>query len=257
VSGSGAFFDPYIDGLLFLSNSTSSTAIKVDASGSTFFGYSFAQRGRIALTGSSDKFYCGILADQIDIAAQDLRVTGSGCTRPTRTNAPPTLVPSVVVGVAVDKTDVLPANQLIHTATVTNTGATRRAGVIGVENLGTAGVTVSGHARSRIPAAGDGSWHPLPGDVTITVRRTPSAASPIRPARSGRRHDGPARVLASWLRGRGPPDGRAGRVPVDPAQVRATRSVSTFTMNPTTPVAACSIRGRLHRPAPEPRRQCD
>ena len=59
VSGSGAFFDPYIDGLLFLSYSTSTTAIKVDASGSTFFGYSFAQRGRIALTGSSDKFYCG------------------------------------------------------------------------------------------------------------------------------------------------------------------------------------------------------
>ena len=51
MSGSGAFFDPYMDGLLFLSNSTSTSAIRVDAADSTFFGYSFAERGRIVLTG--------------------------------------------------------------------------------------------------------------------------------------------------------------------------------------------------------------
>ena len=82
MSGSGAFFDPYMDGLLFLSNSNSTSAIRVDAANSTFFGYSFAERGRIVLTGSSDKFYCGILADRIDISSQSLLVHGSGCTRP-------------------------------------------------------------------------------------------------------------------------------------------------------------------------------
>ena len=142
-----------------------------------------------------------------------------------------------MVGVAVDKTDVLPANQLIHTATVTNTGATLVVpGVIGVENLGTAGVTVSGHTLGlEYQAAGDGSWHPLPGDVTITVR--PNAITGVTYPSGAERVDGTTvqpGALASW--------GFAAVVRLtaaqvgfllDPAQVRATRSVSTFTMNPT------------------------
>lgn len=72
VSGSGVLFDPYIDGLLFLTNSNSSTAIGVDASGSTFFGYSFAARGRIVLAGAGNDFYCGILADRIDLHVRNI-----------------------------------------------------------------------------------------------------------------------------------------------------------------------------------------
>ena len=71
------------------------SAIRIDAANSTFFGYSFAERGRIVLTGVGDKFYCGILADRIDISSQSLLVHGSACSRPGRTVAPPTIVPAL------------------------------------------------------------------------------------------------------------------------------------------------------------------
>jgi len=236
VSGSGAFFDPYIDGLLFVSYSTGTSAIQVDASGSTFFGYSFAERGRVSLTGANNKFYCGILADRIDISAQSLSVRGSGCTQPTRTIAPPTIVPNLAVDLTVDHADTLPAQALHHTATITNTGSTLVVpGVIGIENLGTAQVTVAGHTLGlEYQAAGDGSWHALPGDVSITVR--PNATTGVTYPTGTERIDGtvvqPNR-LASW--------GYAAVVKLtsaqvafllDPAQVLAVRNVSTFDLTP-------------------------
>src|SRR6266498_1124494 len=63
VSGTTSFFDPFTDGLLFLSNSTSASAIRFDNSNSSFLGYSFAERGRIVLNGAGNHFYCGILGD--------------------------------------------------------------------------------------------------------------------------------------------------------------------------------------------------
>ena len=238
VSGSGAFFDPYIDGLLFVSYSTSTSSIKVDASGSTFFGYSFAERGTVALTGSSDSFYCGILADRIDIASQSLKVTGSGCTRPARTIAPPTLVPTLDLDMKVDRADTLPAQALVHSATVTNSGATLVVpGVIGVEDLGTAQATVTGHTLGlEYLSATDHAWHPLPGSVTITVRPNPfpGVAYPSGTETIDGTVVQPG-ALASW--------GYAAVVRLtaadvgfllDTSKVTAIRNTSTFTMNPTT-----------------------
>ena len=112
VSGSGAFFDPYMDGLLFLSNSNSTSAIRVDAADSTFFGYSFAERGRIVLTGSGDKVYCGILADRIDISSQNLRVHGSACYAAQPDRGAADVVPALASNSTVDKADALPSTSL-------------------------------------------------------------------------------------------------------------------------------------------------
>ena len=119
-----ANFDPYTDGLLFLSGSASTSSIRVDASKSKFLGYSFSERGQIVLTGAGNSFYCGVLGDRIDISAKDLLVRGSGCTNPARTTAPTSLVPSLGVTLARDPSDVLPGQALVHHATVTNDGTT-------------------------------------------------------------------------------------------------------------------------------------
>ena len=132
----GANFDPYTDGLLFLSGSSSTSAIRIDASKSKFLGYSFSERGQIVLTGAGDSFYCGVLADRIDISAKDLLVRGSGCTNPARTTAPTSLVPSLGVTLG-DPSDALPGQALFHTATVTNDGTTLLVpGIIGRRTWG-------------------------------------------------------------------------------------------------------------------------
>ena len=236
VSGSGAFFDPYIDGLLFISNSTSLNAIRVDASGSTFFGYSFAGRGRVTLTGANDKFYCGILGDKIDIASQNLSIRGAGCTRPARTIAPPTIVPNLIVDLTVDKPDALPAQSLTHTAAIRNDSATLVVpGVVGIENLGAVPVTITAHTLGlEYQSATDGTWQALPGEVSISVRPNvyPGVAYPSGPERIDGTTAQPG-ALASW--------GYAAVVRLtaeqtsfllDPAQVAAVRNVSTFDVTP-------------------------
>lgn len=236
VSGTGAFFDPFVDGLLFLSASSSASAIRVDASNSTFFGYSFAERGRIVLTGASDRFYCGILGDRIDIASRDLLIRGSGCTNPARTGAPPTLVPRLSVGLAVDRTDALPNEGLTHTATVRNDGATLvMPGVIGLENLGTEAVTVTGDdLRFEYQATVDGSWYPLPG--AVTVRRWPNAAAGVAYPPGDEPIEGTEiapGALASWgYAAVYTLDAAQVALLLDAARVAAIRNVSTFELTP-------------------------
>ena len=238
VSGSGAFFDPYVDGLLFLSNSNSTSAIRIDAANSTFFGYSFAERGRIVLTGSGDKVYCGILADRIDISSQTLLVHGSACSRPNRTVAPPTIVPALSLDLSVDKADALPSTSLIHTAVITNSGSTIIVpGILGLENLGTSTASVSAHELAlEYLSASDHAWHPLPGTITTNVR--PNAFPGVTYPGGSNPIDGTtiaAGALASW--------GYASVVQLnaaetalllDPARVTAIRVRSTFTTDPAT-----------------------
>ena len=238
VSGTSANFDPFVDGLLFLSGSSSTSSIKVDASKSVFFGYSFSERGRVTITGNGNAFYCGILADRIDIAAQGLLVHGSGCTNPARTVAPPALVPTLDVAIAVDHADTLPAQPLRHTATVRNAGATLLVpGIVGVENLGTSPVTVTGSSLTlESLSATDGAWHPLPGTMTLAARPNPVAG--VAYPSSGDPFAGtvvqPGR-LASWgyqaIVTLAPAD--VARL-LDPARTLAIRNVSTFNVTPNT-----------------------
>jgi RHS repeat-associated protein/uncharacterized repeat protein (TIGR01451 family) len=241
VSGTTSFFDPFTDGLLFISNSTSANAIRVDNSTSSFLGYSFAERGRIVINGAGNHFYCGILGDRIDIAARDLFIHGSGCGRPAHTNAPPTIVPSLTLDVAVDKADALPAQPLRHTATVTNAGATLVVpGIVGLQNLGSTEVTVTGHdLHLEYLAASDGAWHPLPGIVSIDVR--PNAFAGVIYPTGAERIDGTriaGGALASW--GYAAVDQLTPAqtaLMLDPDRTLAIRAISTFEVSPaTTPV---------------------
>ena len=238
VSGSGATFDPFTDGLLFLSASSSTSAIRFDTSNSSFLGYSFAEKGQVVLTGAGNRYYCGILADRIDIAARDLLVRGSGCGRPVHTNARPTIVPSLALDMVASVDDGLAGGPLRHTATITNSGATLVVpGVIGLENLAASGspVGVTGHdLHLEYRSVTDGIWHPLPGTVTFAI--TPNAFAGVSYPAGPERIDGTAigpRALASW--------GYAAVVRLDPDQTTllldpnrtaGVRAVSTFTVSP-------------------------
>ncbi len=240
VSGTAAFFDPYTDGLLFLSGSSSTNAIRFDTSDSSYLGFSFAKTGGVTLTGAGNTSYCGILADRIDIAAQDLRVRGSGCGRPAHTNAPPTLVPNLTLDLAVDQADSLPGRPIQHTATITNAGSTLVVpGILGLENLATSGspVGVASHdLHLETLSAADGAWHPLVGTVTFHV--TANAASGVTYPTGSEVIDGTQigpDALASW--------GYAAIVQLDPTQTNllldtartlGVRVVSSFTTDPVT-----------------------
>ena len=240
VSGTAAYFDPFTDGLLFLTASTSASAIRFDTSTSSFLGYSFAEKGRIVMNGAGNSYFCGVLADRIDIAARDLLVRGSGCGRPAHTNAPPTIVPALALDITASLDNALPSQPLRHTATVTNSGATLVVpGVIGLENLATSGapVTVTGHdLHLEYFATADNAWHPLPGTITFDIR--PNLISGVTYPSTGDPIDGTTigpRALASW--------GYAAIVQLTPAQVAlllnpaqtgGIRAVSTFTVSPTT-----------------------
>ena len=240
VSGSGAFFDPYIDGLLFLSNSTSTSAIRVDASGSTFFGYSFAERGQIVLTGASDSFFCGILADRIDIASQNLRVHGSACypADPDR-------------GVTGRRSDAQPGTRRrpcrraadVRPPPYGDAPSCRRDGRRAGHHRAREPRFADGHASpamtfsSNTSRSADGAWHAMPGTVAITVRPNAFAGVDLS-RRAAERIDGTtiaAGALASW--------GYSAVVTLtsaqvalllDPARVAAIRAASTFTLNPAT-----------------------
>jgi RHS repeat-associated protein len=237
ISGSGAVFDPFVDGLLFLSGSSSSRAVQISTASSRFLGYTFAGVGGVDLAGAGNQVYCGVLADRIDISARDLRVRGSGCTRPARTEAPPTLVPSLQLGLAADRADVLPAQELTHTATVRNAGALLLVpGLVGVENLGDAPATVVGHDLRLEAQGADGTWAPVPGEVSLTVRGNPAPGVAL-PA-GGDPVDGTtvaARSFATWgFSAQVLLDADQVTALLDPVRTLAVRVSSSFDTSPST-----------------------
>lgn len=175
VSGSSADFEPFIDGLLFLSGSADNRAIQVSSSNSTYLGYLFAGTGSVDLAGSGNTYLCGILADRIDLADSGLTIRASDCIRPERTVAPPVLVPELDLGVDVMPADAIPGDAVSTETTLTNTGSLLLVpGIVGLENLGDAPVTVSsiGLGIEYLPVGG--TWTPL--SEPITVASTPNPA---------------------------------------------------------------------------------
>lgn len=170
VSGNGVTFDPYLDGLLFLSGASTDRAVKLASSDSTYFGYVFAETGEVELSGSGNDFFCGILADRLDFSGQDTRVRGTGCLRPERTATPPVLVPAVTTATHNSTDVVAPGAAVTHDVTVSNDGASLLiTGVVGAENLDDAPVTVTGHDLG-LEQLVSGRWGPLDGDVATTIR---------------------------------------------------------------------------------------
>ncbi len=163
ISGSRPAFEPYLDGLLLLAGSATTQAIDIATSSSKFLGVLFAGSGEISLSGSNNRFYCGILGDRIEITGSGVTIRGAVCGRPDSTVSGPALVPDLTAGITVDRDRVLPSQTLGYDLTVTNDGATLIApALVGLENVDTVSETVDGHtfALERLDAT-TGQWQPL------------------------------------------------------------------------------------------------
>lgn len=79
LSGSRPTLEAYHDGVLLLAGATGDKAIDVSASGSTFHGTLFAGSGEIAVSGASDTFECGLLADTVDISGSSVGIRSGLC----------------------------------------------------------------------------------------------------------------------------------------------------------------------------------
>ena len=169
VSGSAANFAPFIDGLLFYSDSTGNKAIKNSVSGSTFLGFMYAPQGRVDLKGSGNTYLCGIVADRINISDNAIAITAVDCVRPNDTVAPPSLVPSLATTVTVAPDTAIPGDTLTTTVTATNDGALLFVpGVVGIENLGVDAVTINDVTVGieYLPVGGT-DWLPIPGTISV------------------------------------------------------------------------------------------
>ena len=120
VAGSRPTFTPYRDGLLFLAGADGDKAVDIAASSSRFLGVIFAGSGQISLSGASDKYYCGILGDTVDITGTGISVRGAACGRPDDTVSAPVVVPDLHASIAVDRHDAVPSDTLGYDLTVTN-----------------------------------------------------------------------------------------------------------------------------------------
>lgn len=179
LSGSRPEFEPYLDGLLILAGAEGDKAIDLAASSSKFLGVLFAGAGEIDISGSSNRFFCGILGDRVDITGGDTRVRGAMCGRPDSTVSGPLLVPDFNVDMQVDRPKALPSETLGYTVRLSNDGATLVVpSLIGLENVDTGAATVDGYEFSvqRLDVTTD-SWVPVAtlGDepVQVDVRANP------------------------------------------------------------------------------------
>lgn len=179
VSGSRPEFEPFLDGLLFLAGGSGDKAIDLAASSSKFLGVLFAGRGEIDISGSSNRFFCGILGDRVDLTGGDTVIRGASCGRPDSTVSGPLLVPDLSVDLGVDRADTLPGQQLDYTVRVGNDGATLVVpALIGLENVDSQPATVGGYelALERLDVAA-GMWVPVArvGDEGFRVDLRPNA----------------------------------------------------------------------------------
>ena len=184
VTGAGAqFLDAYADGLLFVSGSGSRTAVKIAGSDSTFGGSVYAPAGGISVTGSRHTFQCGLLGDVVSVSGTTTKVDIATCRYATDQNgpipvaAPPLVVPTLGVHVAVDPTTVGPGGELAYEGSVTNDGARFVApGLVGVVNTGATPATVDG-----VDASLDYFDEPTQAWVTLATTADDSLALALAP----------------------------------------------------------------------------
>ena len=105
LSGSRPAFEPYYDGLLFLSGASGKKAIDVSASNSKFLGVIYAASGEVSLSGANGRYFCGIYGDTVDASGSNLTVRGANCGRPDSTVSGPLLVPDLELAIAADSRD--------------------------------------------------------------------------------------------------------------------------------------------------------
>jgi RHS repeat-associated protein len=153
VIGRSQVFEPFIDGLSFLSASTSPKAIRIAGSQGSFGGYLHAPDGGVKVTGGCHDFRCVILADTIRLAGGSTLIHVADCpfagekglSDGIEVAAPPSLLPTLTSELTVEPNPVLPSGELGFQATVTNSGATLIApGLLAVTNTGTSPLQVTG-----------------------------------------------------------------------------------------------------------------
>ncbi len=175
VNGSRPAFEPYYDGLLLLSGATGKQAIDVAASNSKFLGVVFAGTGEVSLSGSGNRFYCGILGDMVDMAGSGLDVRGAACGRPSSTVADPVVVPELSLLLEADRDAALPGDGIGYDLTVTNDGALLVVpGVVGLENVDDIAATVQSYAyQLEYFSIADGAWVPMASATGVADGYTP------------------------------------------------------------------------------------
>ena len=194
ISGSRPAFEPFYDGLLFLSGSSSDKAINISASTSKFLGYIFSEFGQIDISGSDNRFYCGLVGDRISLSGADLIVRGSGCSRPAHTVAVTALVPTIDLTLSADRSDTLPGDNMAYNLAVANTGASLLVpGVVGAENVDQADATLAYYAYVlEYFSETDQSWVPLAGASAALPDYTPADPATITEGLSFQASQNPA-----------------------------------------------------------------
>lgn len=186
VYGSRPAFEPYHDGLLFLAGGQGDKAIDIAASRSRFLGVVFAERGEIDLSGSENRFFCGILGDRVDLSGGQLEVRGASCGRPDSTVAGPLLVPSLALALEASPPIVLPGQSVNFALTLRNEGATLVVpGLLGLENVDRVPVEVVAYTYAlEYFSLADQAWLPLAsqtngvpglGGLELVARANPSS----------------------------------------------------------------------------------
>jgi len=182
VSGSSnSFLNPFgSDGLLFLAGSASDKAIDLSGSGQTYRGALFAGSGGVSVSGSNQAFVCGIEAATIKISGSSTVVNSPQC--PFNQAPPPTvtvaatpfLVPTLTEALTVDRSSVVPGQQLTFTGQTANSGANLFIpGVAAVTNTtGTATVSSAAVIVERFDVATN-AW------VQVATTATPSATATL------------------------------------------------------------------------------
>ncbi len=175
VGGSRPAFEPYYDGLLFLSGADGKKAIEISASNSKFLGVIFAGDGEVTISGSDNRFFCGVLGDTIDLSGSGLELRGADCGRPTSTVADPVVVPELNLELLADKENALPGDGIAYDLTISNDGALLVVpGVVGLENVDSSPATVQSYAyQLEYFSIATGAWEPLASASAAASGYTP------------------------------------------------------------------------------------
>lgn len=182
ISGARPAFDPYFDGLLFLSGSADDEAIVLSTESSKYLGVIYSQDGRINITGGSNRFFCGILGDRVTITGSDTQIRGADCATPALSSiVNPFLVPDLQLSLSADKSEVLPAQTIEYNLELTNDGARLiLPGPLGLENVDTmaAEVQAFSYALEYFDIASN-QWITLASQAIKLTGYTPHMPLPI------------------------------------------------------------------------------
>lgn len=176
ISGSKPAFTPYLDGLFLLAGASGDKAIDIAASTSKFLGTVFAGSGQISVSGSDNRFFCGILGDRIRMTGTNVDIRGAQCSR-AESAASPVLVPDLTSEITADKALASPGDVIGYDIAITNSGATLAVpALVGFENVDTMTASVTGWSYVLERRSATGEWLPLVTDssaISVTVSPNP------------------------------------------------------------------------------------